>query len=452
MRIGTFVGLAAVCALSTSAFAQSAQNLSAFRLLAPVAALDATEAGKAALAGNLKATGAIQDGTSDQPALLPFADQQQQAMRDAVSTTVNASQLADGLGTALAAAYQAVATAVTPDGSRTYTQVSISPAVEQVIVYANRTTNADSAIAKNFFGNLTQQDAKPVSPAAVAIMDAAHGKPDIFGRAYGLPLGSTGASTFGNARPFQTEPHLISYRGKTMAGAESNSVFFLRGPQQDLTGSPSFPSGHATYGYTSALVLALLVPQRYPEMVARGAEYGNSRIVIGAHYAMDVIGGRTLALYDMAQLLAGKPGYVSVDRGGMKIDDFRKAIALARADLTKVLEAGCGGAVAACAAKDTTRFADPAKTAAFYASTLTYGIPPAFAASPVDVAKAAPEAGYLLTTAFPHLTLAQANAILTATEAPGGGFLDNGSPLGVYSRLDLYRAAAQARDGAPRRK
>jgi hypothetical protein len=30
------------------------------------------------------------------------------------------------------------------------------------------------------------------------------------------------------------------------------------------------------------------------------------------------------------------------------------------------------------------------------------------------------------------------------TEGPGGGFLDNGSAFGIYSRLDLYKAAEQA--------
>jgi hypothetical protein len=58
-----------------------------------------------------------------------------------------------------------------------------------------------------------------------------------------------------------------------------------------------------------------------------------------------------------------------------------------------------------------------------------------------DVATIAPEAGYLLTAAFPKLSLAQADRILTATEGPGGGFLDNGSAFGLYSRLDLFRAA-----------
>jgi len=65
------------------------------------------------------------------------------------------------------------------------------------------------------------------------------------------------------------------------------------------------------------------------------------------------------------------------------------------------------------------------------------------------IAQLAPEAGYLLTAAFPSLTLAQADQILTETEGPGGGFLDRpGSPLAVYSRLNLYAAGKAAALGA----
>jgi hypothetical protein len=84
------------------------------------------------------------------------------------------------------------------------------------------------------------------------------------------------------------------------------------------------------------------------------------------------------------------------------------------------------------------------KNSALYEVTQTYGLPVVFAKNAEgaeDVAKLAPEAGYLLTAAFPSLTLPQADAILTLTEGSGGGFLDNGSAFGVYSRLDLYKAA-----------
>jgi len=189
-------------------------------------------------------------------------------------------------------------------------------------------------------------------------------------------------------------------------------------------------------------------------MVVRAAEYGSSRITIGAHYAMDVLGGRTLATYDLAQLLANKPGYVGVKRGKVELADFRKALSEARADVTKALEERCGKSIAACAADDKSRFADAARNDAFHASTQTYGLPIVFAKTDgkiEDVGKLAPEAGYLLTAAFPYLTLDQANDILTATLGPGGGFLNDGSAFGVYSRLDLYRAAQRAIAAAPRR-
>lgn len=84
---------------------------------------------------------------------------------------------------------------------------------------------------------------------------------------------------------------------------------------------------------------------------------------------------------------------------------------------------------------------------AFYASTQTCSLPvvyPQNANTHEDVAKLAPEAGNLLTAAFPFLTLEQADRILTETEGPGGGFLDDGSPFGVYSRLNLYAASGRA--------
>ena len=183
-------------------------------------------------------------------------------------------------------------------------------------------------------------------------------------------------------------------------------------------------------------------------MVTRAAEYGNDRIVLGAHYAMDVLAGRTLAEYDLAQLLANKTGYVGVKRDDVEIADFQKALQDARDALTPELKKGCDKSVADCpAAKDQSRFADPVKNSALYESTQTYGLPVVFtnnADGTEDVAKLAPEAGYLLTLAFPGLTLPQADDILTQTEGPGGGFLDNGSAFGVYSRLDLYKAAEKA--------
>ncbi|MGH1570062.1 phosphatase PAP2 family protein [Methylobacterium sp. P31] len=452
-------------ALPLQARAQSAANLTALHGLIPVARLQASPEGRAALDANLRVTGDIQAGGLNRPTLLPFPEQQQLALRDCFITDGNAANLAEGLGTALAAAYQAKAHY---GDYKTFT--SIAPAVADLIGYTNNVTKSDSNSGKYFFANATTNGKHPVSIEAAALL-ADGAVPDVFGRAYGRPAGSPGSNTFGNARPFQTLPHLRAYRGTDYFGAASHSLDRLRGPKQDLMNSPSYPSGHTTYGYTESMLLALLVPERYQQMVARAAEYGNDRIIVGAHYAMDVIGGRATSLHALAHLLANDPAYVgqirknpavldtvAADAGKqVGVTDYRSLLNEARAAMAEALKAGCGDSVAACAAKDTGRFKDSSANAAFYAATQTYGLPvvhPETAGRQEDVAKVAPEAGHLLTAAFPALTLEEANAILTETQGPGGGFLDDGSEFGLYSRLDLYAAAGKAaalaasRDGA----
>ena len=167
----------------------------------------------------------------------------------------------------------------------------------------------------------------------------------------------------------------------------------------------------------------------------------------GAHYAMDVMGGRTLAIYDLAHLLANDPAYVGQSlKDALPSRTFRPPCSGTRRPDHG--PAGCmRQSIEECAREDTGRFSNPAANEAFYASTQTYDLPvvyPQNANKVEDVGKLAPEAGYLLTVAFPSLTLEQANQILTETEGPGGGFLDNGTPFGVYSRLNLYAAAGRA--------
>jgi hypothetical protein len=434
----------------TGAFAQSASNLKALQGLAPVSILLNSPEGKAALGANLTVTGAIQNGSLMQPTLLPFAQQQQQALKDAFITGANASQLADGLGTTLGPIYQSHAHY---DGPKDYT--TLSPAMANLIAYTNETTAADSNAAKYFFANKTSDGKTPVSNEAAAILESIGGVTDIFGKAYGRPAGSanTDAYAYGNARPFQTEPALTPIAGPDFFGNPSSNMAYLVGPAQDLRNNPSYPSGHTTYGTMEAVLLAILVPERYQQQTTRAAEYGNDRIIVGAHYAMDVIGGRTLALFDVAHLLANDPDYVGQPRRHANvIADYPAAVAAARADLTATLQSACGATLAVCAAQDTGRFKNPDANEAFYAVTQTYGLPvvyPKMAGQTEDVAKIAPEAGYLLTAAFPYLTLAKADDILTATEGPGGGFLDNGSGFGLYSRLDLYAAGKRAAALAP---
>jgi acid phosphatase (class A) len=50
----------------------------------------------------------------------------------------------------------------------------------------------------------------------------------------------------------------------------------------------SYPSGHATMGYSVGIVLAALMPEKAQAILARAADYAYSREVCGDHYHADV--------------------------------------------------------------------------------------------------------------------------------------------------------------------
>lgn len=50
----------------------------------------------------------------------------------------------------------------------------------------------------------------------------------------------------------------------------------------------SYPSGHATMGYSLAIVLSALMPEKSQAILARAADYAYSREVCGDHYHSDV--------------------------------------------------------------------------------------------------------------------------------------------------------------------
>ena len=55
--------------------------------------------------------------------------------------------------------------------------------------------------------------------------------------------------------------------------------------------SGSYPSGHTTRGMATALVLAEMAPEYQDTILRRGFEYGESRVIVSAHYQSDVYAG-----------------------------------------------------------------------------------------------------------------------------------------------------------------
>lgn len=50
-----------------------------------------------------------------------------------------------------------------------------------------------------------------------------------------------------------------------------------------LAGNGDYPSGHASSGWSAALILAELLPGRATEILQRGRQYGESRYICGSH-------------------------------------------------------------------------------------------------------------------------------------------------------------------------
>jgi len=69
-----------------------------------------------------------------------------------------------------------------------------------------------------------------------------------------------------------------------------------------LRGNGSYPSGHTAAGWTWALALAEIAPERAAEIIQRARSYGQSRVVCNVHWYSDVIQGQALATALMAKL------------------------------------------------------------------------------------------------------------------------------------------------------
>lgn len=65
----------------------------------------------------------------------------------------------------------------------------------------------------------------------------------------------------------------------------------------------SYPSGHATFGYTTAVLLANMLPEKRAAIFARAELYGEHRIVMGVHFPSDVEAGKIAGTVIAAEIL-----------------------------------------------------------------------------------------------------------------------------------------------------
>jgi undecaprenyl-diphosphatase len=83
----------------------------------------------------------------------------------------------------------------------------------------------------------------------------------------------------------------------------------------------SFPSGHAATSVAGAAIGALLVRQALPALTLLGLAIGYSRVYVGAHYPLDVLGGAALGgavalAFALGLRLRGRPSAARPRSGG----------------------------------------------------------------------------------------------------------------------------------------
>jgi acid phosphatase (class A) len=101
-----------------------------------------------------------------------------------------------------------------------------------------------------------------------------------------------------------------------------------------LDNSFDYPSGHAQLGWTDALVLAELAPDRAGQILARGRAFADSRAVCGVHTVSAIEAGMVLGSAQFA-ITQSAPG-------------FQADLAAARAELAAIRASGAKPDAAAC--------------------------------------------------------------------------------------------------------
>jgi acid phosphatase (class A) len=143
------------------------------------------------------------------------------------------------------------------------------------------------------------QDHRTDARLEQALWDDAHEDVSLFAPVLGLKFDMA-------ALPETAKLIAIVENDQSVVAGEAKKAFHRHRPwtfDPSLVGCPrgdkpdpltSYPSGHATLGYSLATVLAGLMPDRSTDIMARASDYAESRLVCGVHFRSDIIASQAL--------------------------------------------------------------------------------------------------------------------------------------------------------------
>ncbi len=118
-----------------------------------------------------------------------------------------------------------------------------------------------------------------------------------------------------NAKEYYNRTRPYSYFNENTCNPEQ---------QAELSTNGSYPSGHASIGWATALVLSEINPDRINEILDRGFQMGESRVICGYHFQSDVDAGRITAAGVVARLHAHQPFLDQLNRAKKEFETLKK--------------------------------------------------------------------------------------------------------------------------------
>jgi acid phosphatase (class A) len=81
----------------------------------------------------------------------------------------------------------------------------------------------------------------------------------------------------------------------------------------------SYPSGHATMGYSVGIVLAALIPEKAQAILTRANGFAENRLVCGMHFRRDIVAGEALGTAVGVALLHNAEFKAEFDAAGQEL-------------------------------------------------------------------------------------------------------------------------------------